>query len=381
MPPTFPGTPPTPTLVRTFANQLAKVQALAFSPDDSLLATASDDGTLYVRRVSDGSEVWHAEGPPPALNGISILAASESNNSVLAFGTKGYAVDLTNDVIRGALDPGPSMIASDTSCVGSRDATAMVCPGTQLVYRDLAGGQVLTGAFTGSGSFTVRGGFALAPDHSLLIESNDNQMNLPASHDASLWTWPLPAGSPAQKLAHPDRLIKRLVYSGDGSTLAGVNTAINDAPIRAWDARTGAQLGQWGLGANLDATTFFTEVAISDAGDIVAAVDNYNPDVAVVRPRAGAVQRFAPTTDDGNSGFRGVAVSPDGTRIAAVSGYESGVPAGVVTHSVTVFTSDGAPVSRVAGYLHLNAFPAAFLTNKTLLRGEHDGTISVWCLP
>jgi WD40 repeat protein len=362
----------------SLTTQVGTVPALAFSPDDSLLATASDDGTLYVRRVSDGSEVWHAEGPPPFQNGVSVLAANATSGLVLALADRGYVLDPAKDAIRGTLGRGTGSSPDGTTCVGSADALAMACPGDQITFQAMGGAAVLTGSPAGTGSFTVRGGFALAPDHGLLVESIDNQMNLPASHAADLWSWPLPAGSPGGKLAHPDRLLQRLAWSGDGSTLAGVRASPNDAPVWAWDAASGAALGQWGLTANLDETTFFGEVAISDAGDVIAAVDKDNPDVALVRPRAGTVQRLAPTTDDGNSGFSAVSVSPDGTRVAVTSEYRAGAPTGVVTHSVTVFGSDGTPVSRIAGYLHLNTFPTAFLDGRTLLRGEQDGSVSVW---
>jgi hypothetical protein len=186
--------PVTMAPVLSLTTQVGTVPALAFSPDDSVLATASDDGTLYVRRVSDGSEVWHAEGPPPFPNGVSVLAANASSGLVLALADRGYVLDPTTDpttdAIRGTLSRGTGSGADGTTCVGSADATAMACPGDRIAFEASGGAAVLTGSPAGTGSFTVRGGFALAPDHTLLVESIDNQMNLPTSHAADIWSWP-----------------------------------------------------------------------------------------------------------------------------------------------------------------------------------------------
>src|SRR5205085_1964763 len=82
--PSGPTSPPT-RLMPAFTTQVGQISAVAFSLDDSRVASASQDGTIYVRRVSDGSPVWHAEGPSPSLWGTSILAASPGNRRLLAF--------------------------------------------------------------------------------------------------------------------------------------------------------------------------------------------------------------------------------------------------------------------------------------------------------
>lgn len=167
-------------------------------------------------------------------------------------------------------------------------------------------------------------------------------------------------------------------FSADGGTLAGVTLAASIMPIQAWDAGSGALLGQWGMTNEGDGTSFLSDVAISASGDLVAAVGYESPYVALVRPRSGTLQWQTPTTDDNNAGFQSVAVSPDGTRVVVGSSYRGSPPDGVVTHGVTVIGADGSPVARLAGF---RESPSVFLDDRTLLRGEGDGVVSVWCLP
>jgi Tol biopolymer transport system component len=70
--------------------------------------------------------------------------------------------------------------------------------------------------------------------------------------------------------------------------------------------------------------------SISRAGDLIAVVNAYSPDVVLVAPRAGTMQRITPAVDDAGKGFGSVAVSPDGTRVAVTSTYNGGTPQGVV---------------------------------------------------
>jgi WD40 repeat protein len=373
-------------LLPAFTNQVAAITALAFSHDDSRVATASEDGTIYVRRVSDGSPLWHAEGPTPSLYGLPILAVSPSQGQLLALSAaisphfarpvslpaRGYVMDLARDVVRGVLDPGPNAWGgiSTGHCSGSTDATALVCPDELLTYSALDGNQVTTGTVRAGG----RGGAALAPDRTRVVES---------TFPGGLWSWPLPGGAPREQftLLPFNGVADRLVFSADGSTLAGVTSGAGVVPIRAWDARSGALLGEWSMTLQGAVETFLHDVAISRSGDLVAVVGRESLDVALVSPRSGTLQWVTPTTGENNAGFWAVSLSPDGTRVAVTSHYVGSPRDGVVTRAVTVFGSDGSPVARIAGYNDFAAFPTAFLDNQTLLRGERDGIVSVWCLP
>ena len=377
-------------VIPPFTAQVGSIPALAFSQDDSLLASSSDDGSIYVHRVSDGSVVWHAEGAP-GRGAISILAASASSGQLLAltsnsstgeppaFWSLGYVVDLAKDVVRGVLDPGFAVDSLGAYCVGSADASAMLCPNGRLAYRALDGSQTTTGVDAGPTPQTSRGGFALAPDHTRMVEA----ILTPTVQAADLSSWLLPAGASGQAFAHTDGQLGLLAFSGDGSTLVGVSTTSVAVPktgeLWAWDARTGAAIGQWDLmahGVSQEPTA--TDIAVSDSGDLVAVVETYGTDVVLVSPRSGTVQRVTPRVDGSPAGFPAVAVSPDGTRVAVSSRYTGGLAQqGVVIHNVTVIGSDGSPVSHVAG----SGESTAFLDSHTLLRGEVDGTASVWCLP
>ena len=367
-----------------FTSQLGMIQSLAFSPDDSLVASGSDDGTIYVRRVSDGSVVWHADGAPPDLNGTEVLAASAHDGQLLALSSfqtinwRGHVVDLARDVVRGVLDPGFPLARSADFCVGSGDASGLLCPhDSRLDYHGLDGGQATTGTTAGAGDYPLRDSFALAADRTRLVEAIAT-----TGSQGELWSWPLPVGASGQKLASTDRRVSPLELSADGSTVAGVALASPGIvpQVRAWNAGNGAPLGQW------DATFAVGQdprLAVSQTGDLIAAIDVYSPELVLAHPRLGAMQRVTPDRDYDSMGLWSVAVSPDGSRVAVINRDIKGglLPDGALTHSIAVVDSAGAPVSQIAGYVHVNPSPIAFLDNRTLLRGEEEGAVTMWCLP
>src|SRR4029079_4143021 len=256
---------------------------------------------------------------------------------------------------------------------GSAEATAMACPADVIRYSALDGSQVMTGTPTGGGATRSRGGLALAPDDSRVVES---------IYPDGLWSWPLPAGAPGQLLSPGSFAgITRLLFSGDGGTLASLTASVGQAPIHVWDARSGALLGVWGTTVQGASETFLGDVAVSYAGDVVAAVGSLSPSIALVRPRAGTLQWLTATVGD-NAGFSAVALSPDGTRMAVSPTYLFAPGAAVATHGLAVVGTDGkliarTPSRRQYGYAHLIAMP----DNRTLLAGEDDGIVSIWCLP
>jgi hypothetical protein len=127
--------------------------------------------------------------------------------------------------------------------------------------------------------------------------------------------------------------------------------------------------------------TFLGDVAISYAGDLIAAVGDRSPSVALVRPRVGTLQWVTAAAGD-NAGFSAVALSPDGTRMAVSPTYLSSSGAAVAGHGLAVFGTDGRPIAQTASfrpYGHRNLI--ALRDNRTLLVGEDDGIVSIWCLP
>jgi WD40 repeat protein len=378
---------PATMLLPAFTDQVGQITAVAFSPDDSRVASASEDGTIYLRRVSDGSSVWHAAGPSPSVWGTPILAVSPDTRRLLAFSGAyssttglplsvpwgGYVMDLDSDVVYGVLDPGPTLTSAIQfgTCAGSADATAMACPDTIIRYSALDGSQVMTGTPTTS---ATRGAVALAPDHARVIES---------IYPGGLWSWPLPAGAPGQQLSAvpASGVVAKLLFSSDGGTLASVTTSAGDAPIKAWDARSGTPLGIWGATVQGAPATFLDDVAISHAGDVIAAVGDLSPSIALVRPQLGTLQWVTATAGD-NAGFSAVALSPDGTRMAVSPTYLFAPGAAVARHGLAVFGTDGSPVVQTTsyrpdGYRNL----IAMRDSRTLLVGEDDGIVSIWCLP
>jgi WD40 repeat protein len=165
------------------------VNAMAFSPDGTRLATASGN-TTYVWDAETGSQLQRLE--------------HDSYVFVVAFSPDGK-----------------------TLAMGSNDTTARlwdVQTGKELhrLQHDVVD-------YFGSSSNGLVYIIAFSPDSkTLAIGSDDNTARL----------WDVQTGKQLQKLEHDDRL-NAVVFSPDGKTLA---TGSNDNTARLWDVQTGKQL-------------------------------------------------------------------------------------------------------------------------------------------
>jgi WD40 repeat protein len=157
------------------------VVAIAYAPDSSTLATASNDGT---------ARIWNAATDAP----IAVL--------------KGHSAGLTAI----AYSPDGGQIAT-----ASEDHTAR-----------------LWNAATGAAIVTLKGHAARL---TMLTYSPDGKLLATASDDKTVRLWRSDTGAPIETLSGHEDLIRWAAFSPDGKLIA---TGSKDKTVRLWDVATGA---------------------------------------------------------------------------------------------------------------------------------------------
>jgi antitoxin (DNA-binding transcriptional repressor) of toxin-antitoxin stability system len=252
-------------------------------------------------------------------------------------------------------------------CAANPEATALLCPDTDRAWLLTPGNAAQPVGTSLAGMPRVRGGMALLPGGGGLLE-----LVTPAGDDfgpdADLLSWPLGAG-PARVVAHLGSLPNVLVVSGDGTVVAGPTDGFNG--MRAWDLPGGTMRGSW-LSPDTGIASLIGPMAISRQGEVLAGVGaSHNITVA----RAGEpAARLLPQPGNA-SRLDTVALSSDGALVAAGTALAAGASTDPTVFVLRV--SDGQPLLGLPG----TARRIAFIDDRTLVRGENDGTVSFWCLP
>ena len=226
-------------LVRTLTGHTDRVRSVSFSPDGSLLASGSKDGTIKLWRVSDGALVRTLTGHTGFVRSVSF----SPDGRLLASGSHDHTIKLwrvsdgslvrtltghTGFVRSVSFSPDGSLLAS-----GSGDKTIKlwrVSDGslvrtltghTNWVWRQMVravrwGGVDLTGHTNWVWSVSF------SPDGSLLASGGD---------DKTIKLWRVSDGALVRTLTgHTDR-VRSVSFSPDGSLLA---SGSDDKTIKLW---------------------------------------------------------------------------------------------------------------------------------------------------
>jgi WD40 repeat protein/serine/threonine protein kinase len=282
--------PTTGNLIHTLRGHAGYIHSLTYSPDGSRLVTASEDQTARVWDPDTGNLITTLQGHEGGVTGLayspdgSRLTTSGVDETTRVWdpNTGKLIAVFRNDGWSRAYSPNGSRLAS------SRDKTAYIWDAhTGKLITSLQGHQksVRTLAFSPDGARVATGSF-------------DNTARIWDAHTGDLV---------ASLLGH-QAIVAALSYSPDGSHLA---TASTDKTARVWDANTGKlivslqghEAAVWSLAYSPDGS----RLATAGGGDATAGI--WDP---ATGSRIASLQ--------GHQGLLAtLAYSPDGTRLVTAS--------------------------------------------------------------
>ena len=271
------------------------VNRLAFSPDGQMLASGSDDHSIILWDVATGQPIGSPlTGHTHKINSV----AFSPDGQVLASGSDDHTIILW-DVATGQPKSPPLAVHPDSllSVAFSPDGQMLASSSTNntLVLWDVSASQFLSGHTEWVGSV------AFSPDGQILASGSD---------DDTIMLWNVTTGQliGSPLVGHTDDVLG-VAFSPDGKTLA---SAGSDQTVRLWEVATGQPLGSPLAGH----TDFVTHVAFSPDGGTMASGSGDHTiifwDVATSQPIGSPL---AAHTDFVSS----VAFSPDGQILASGS--------------------------------------------------------------
>ncbi len=329
---------------RVLVGHTQQVNAVAFSPDGTLIATASADGTARTWVTASGQPRTILTGHTSTVNAIAfspdgtLIATASADGTARTWVTasgqpRTILTGHTQQVNAVAFSPDGTLIAT-----ASHDRTARTW--------DTASGQPRT---TLTGHTRQVNAIAFSPDGTLTAT---------ASHDRTARTWDTATGQPRTTLTGHTSPVTAVAFSPDGTLLA---TTSAGGTARTWDTATGQPR------ATLTGhTSPVTAVAFSPDGTLLATTSAGGTartwDTATGQPRATLTGHVG-----SDNAVNAVAFSPDGTLIATAS-YGT---------SRTWDTATGQPRTTLTGHVgSVNA--VAFSPDGTLIATASYGTARTW---
>jgi WD40 repeat protein len=347
------------------------VDAMAFSPDGTLLGTDDAHGTM---------RLWNAATGQPT--GFPLPADASVQAGFIAFGPDGtVAIPDGGSTIRlwnamNGMIAGPPLTADTrfydvTGAAFSPDGKLLAAAyndGKVRLWNPVTGRQVGSPLTVETDGFVT--GVAFSPDGKLLAASGDSQGG---GGDVQLWNTATrrPAGSPLAVITGTDSNVDTVAFSPDGKLLAtGGIDARGRGTVRLWNPATRQPFGS---PLPADSGGFGTYVAFSPDGRFLATDDGINA-VRLWNPRTGRPIGSPLVATTGADGvLSDAAFSPDGKFLAATDGDGT-----VRLWNLTTGQPVGAPLPADTGPGGSVSAVAFNPDGGLLATGDSDGTARLW---
>jgi WD40 repeat protein/serine/threonine protein kinase len=331
-------------LLRELDDGAGYVRSIAFSPDGVILATGSDDKVARLWRIQDGALLRELRGHTAFINSVDfspngkiIVTGSEDGTARLWSAVDGVVLRVlrghTSGVRAAAFSPDGQLVATS----GGNDYTARiwrVSDGTTLHVLNESRGTVNTVAFSPEGS-TLATGDAGSVAHLWRVSDGMLLRNLTGHTDS----------------------ISSAAFSPDGTALV---TAAGDSTVRIWRTSDGTVLRLL-----RGSTNRLTSTAISPDGEKIA-IGSYDSTARLFRVSDGSLIR---ELKGHGEAVYGVTFSRDGRLLATASD----------DNTARIWrVSDGVLVHELAGHRNFVS-SAAFSPDGTLVAtGSGDNTVRIW---
>ncbi|OCK95059.1 WD40 repeat-like protein [Cenococcum geophilum 1.58] len=271
------------------------VNAVAFSHDGQLLASASDDRTIRLWNPVTGEQVQMLKGHTGAVNAV----AFSHNGQLLASTSDDRTVRLWNPVTGEQVQMLEGHSSTVRAVAFSHDSQLLASSSYDRTVR-------LWNPATGEQVQMLEGHSNMA---SSVAFSHDGQLLASVSDDSTVRLWNPATGEQVQELKGHSNWVNSVAFSHDGRLLA---SASSDGTVRLWNPVTGEQVRE--LKGHGD---WVNSVVFSHDGRLLASASD-DGTVRLWNPVAGEQVQML----EGHSGTVGaVAFSHDG-RLLASSSYD-----------------------------------------------------------